>query len=144
MYYSLTFTNSQNEKKNTWDDWQLIPTYPPMIESPPLASNYINIPGGVPIDVTEWLTGKPAYGNSEGSWSFVCAGDVNRMELFRELKAFLHGQALKVALEEDPFHYYQGRFSVSAPQTGDINTSFQISYTIGPVRYAYDGTQDGI
>ena len=145
MYYSITFTNAQGVKKNTWADWGLIPTTPPMVEPPPVAANYVEIPGGPPIDVTEWLSGKPAYNNSEGSWVFVASRDpVNRTELFREMMNFLHGQQLRIEFEEDPLHYRIGRISLTSPSTGDIAFSIEIGYTINPIRYLYDGTQDGV
>lgn len=144
MYYSITFVSSANQK-NTWDSWRLIPSTPPVIEPPMVSTNFVEIPGGIPIDVSDWISGKPTYSNSEGSWSFILADDtMNRARLYQEMKAFLHGKSLKIYLEEDPGHYYIGRFSVAAPQTGETGTAFGIDYTISPVRYKLDGTKDGI
>lgn len=145
MYFSITFINGDGVKRNTWADWGLIPTTPPIIEPPSPFSNYVSIPGGIPIDVTDCISNAPSFENSEGSWNFVFDGTAcQRIQLFQELKSFLHGKKLRVELEEDPLHYYVGRFSVKAPQTGNVVTTFSIDYTISPVRYKYDDTQDGV
>ena len=44
MYYSLTFTVNGVEK-NTWSDWNMIPSTPPMIPAPEPNTNYVDIPG---------------------------------------------------------------------------------------------------
>lgn len=145
MYYSITFTNSNNETRNTWSDWHLVPTSPPMVDPPEPYTNYVEIPGRQlgPIDLTEILTGQPTFNNSEGSWDFVSAIDVeNRMELYLELKKFLHGQQMQIKFEEDPFHYYTGRITVQIPKTGKGHNQYSLKYTIAPVRYYLDGTQE--
>ena len=147
MYYSVTFINSSGVKKNTWADWRMIPSSPPMIETPEPQTNYVEIPGRKtgPLDLSEVLSDGPCYQNSEGSWEFICHDSAQpRTVLFQLLKDFLHGKALKVVLEEDPSHYYTGRFTVSKPSTGNHNATFAINYVIAPVRYKLDGTQEGL
>ena len=145
MYYSITFTNSNNETRNTWSDWHLVPTTPPMVDPPEPYINIVEVPGRHlgPIDLTEVLTGEPTFNNSQGSWSFISAIDTeNRMELYLELKKFLHGQRMQIKFEEDPFHYYEGRITVERPQTGKGHNQYSLKYTISPVRYYLDGTQE--
>ena len=147
MYYSITFINSSNQQRNTWDDWHLIPSTPPMIEAPEPYANYAEVPGRIegPIDLSETLTGGPSYQNSEGSWEFYLEeGFYSRPELYQQLKSFLHGKQMKIILEEDSSHYYYGRITVSMPQTGKTNPVFTISYNVRPVRYKLDGTRDGV
>lgn len=148
MYYSITFTNSSNVKRNTWEDWRLIPTSPPVIEPPEPFTNYVDIPGRSegPIDMSEVLTNRPTYKNSEGSWDFIMDDDnYPRPVLYQMLKNFLHGRQMVIELEEDPLHYYIGRLTLSAPQIGKSNSGFSIQYSIRPVRYnVIDGTADGI
>ena len=72
MYHSITFINSQNKEKNTWDDWYLIPSSRPVFNPPSVKTQYIDIPGANgQIDLTESLTGYPVYKNREGSWNFM-------------------------------------------------------------------------
>lgn len=145
MYYSITFTDASGQKRNTWADWQLIPSSPPMIEPPDVYTNYVDVPGRTegPIDLTDVFGDEPAFQNSEGTWEFVSATDKdNRPELYLELKRFLHGRKMKIELEEDPHHYYEGRTSVEAPRTGKGHNMYSIKYTIAPVRYLYNGTKE--
>ena len=147
MYYSITFTNSNDETRNTWSDWHLVPTSPPMVDPPEPYTNYVEVPGRHlgPIDLTEVLTGEPTFNNSQGSWGFISAIDTeNRMELYLELKKFLHGQQMQIKFEEDPFHYYVGRITVEIPRTGKGHNQYSLKYTISPVRYYLDGTQESI
>ena len=147
MYYSITFTNESGEKKNTWADWRLIPSSPPMIEPPEPYTNFVDIPGRAfgPIDLSEVLTGKPSFQMSEGSWDFIADDEAHhRTILFQELKKFFHGRKIRLELEEDPLHYYEGLFAVAAPKTGKGNVVYSISYSVFPVRYNLDGTVEGV
>lgn len=147
MYYSITFKNSSNVSKNTWDDWHLIPSSPPMIEPPEVYTNYVDIPGRTAgaIDLSEVLTGGPVYQDSEGSWEFIMEeGFYSRAELYEILKKFLHGRNMKIYLEEDPAHYYYGRITVGMPSTSNTNPTFTLDYHVRPVRYKLNGTADGI
>lgn len=146
MYYSVTFKNSAGERKNTWTDWHLIPSSPPMIEPPEVYTNYVEIPGRTagPIDLTEALTSGPTFKNSEGSWEFVSETDTdNRPALYQEFKQFLHGRSMRIELDEDPQHYYMGRIFVEKPRTGKGHNMYTFKYIIRPVRYFLDGTQEG-
>lgn len=148
MYYSVTFTNSNGVSKNTWTDWNLIPSSPPMISTPEPYTNYIDIPGRVsgPLDLSEVLTGQVAYQNSEGEWTFISNDYTeNRMQKYLELKQFLHGKRLKISLEEDPNHYYIGRAFVEEPKTGRGPNGYSIKYIVSPLRYnTSDDEPDGI
>ena len=147
MYYSVTFENSSGEKRNTWADWQLIPFSPPMIEPPEVYTNYVDIPGRPfgPIDLSEALSNGPSYQNSEGSWEFISAIDYEkRPEMYQELKKFLHGQTVRIRLEEDPDHYYKGRMFVEKPKTGNGHNIYSFKYIINPIRYLSNDTPDGI
>ena len=55
MYYSITFTDSSGVTKNTWADWHMIPSAPPIVEPPEPYTNYVEIPGrkAGPIDLSE-------------------------------------------------------------------------------------------
>lgn len=142
MYYSVTFENSDHVKKNTWSDWRLIPSRPPMLKPPEIEVNYITIPGRKkgPIALEN-----PSYGNMEGEWTFLADDEaLSRTHMFEALKKFIHGQFLKIILEEDPLHYYEGFFYVGEPQSGMGTTAYTISYVVAPVRFKLDGTEDGV
>lgn len=143
-YYSVSFDNM-----NTWDDWRLIPTSPPMVAPPACYTNYVEIPGRAsgPIDLSEALTGQPSYNNSEGEWEFTSHPDYgsvmfSRQSLYDDIRHYLHNRTRKVSFDDDPQHYYIGRFEVAVPKTGKNGTSITIKYKIKPVRYLNDGTVD--
>ena len=124
MYYSLTFTVNGVEK-NTWSDWNMIPSTPPMIPAPEPNTNYVDIPGrsGGPIDLTGTPFGKITYKRMTGSWSFLREPDNanTRKNLYETLVKYFTGRPGKVVLEEDPTHYYKGRFSVGVPQRYNVS-----------------------
>lgn len=138
MYYSLTFTVN-SVTKNTWTDWGLIPTTPPMIPNPELNTTYVDIPGrsGGPIDLTRAVFNKNTYKRMTGSWTFYkeVHGGTARMDLYETLRAYFLGKTGKVVLEEDSTHYYTGRFSVGVPQTGTGPMQITVSFDLAPVRY---------
>ena len=138
MYYSLTFT-IDNVVKNTWTDWKLIPSTPPMIPNPELNVNYVDIPGrsGGPLDLTKAVFNKNTYKRMSGSWNFYCEPENSstRKNLYETLRTYFLGKTGKVVLEEDSTHYYTGRFSVGVPQTGTGPIQITISFDLAPVRY---------
>lgn len=138
MYYSLTFTIN-GLAKNTWDNWKMIPNTPPMIPPPEPNLNYVDIPGrrGGPLDLTGIPFNKMTYKRMTGSWTFYREPEstVTRKLLYEELINYFTGKAGKVELEEDPIHYYVGRFSVGVPKTGTGPIQFTITYDLAPIRY---------
>lgn len=142
MYYSVTFENSDHVKKNTWSDWRLIPSKPPMFNPPEIEVNYVIIPGRTkgPIALPN-----PSRNNIEGEWTFIADDEaLPRIQMFDVLKTFMHGKYLKVVFEEDPLHYYEGFFYVGEPQTGSGATAYTIRYAVSPARFKLDGTEDGV
>lgn len=140
MYYSITFDNT-----NTWSDWRLIPSTPPMVVPPEPYTNYVEIPGRAegPLDLSEALSDAPTYKNSEGSWDFLRESDgTPRHLLFDAVRKKLHNRQCRIRLEEDMLHYYIGRLTVQEMKTGRNGLGITIKYTIPPVRYNLDGTKD--
>lgn len=142
MYYSLTFGSA----KNTWDDWKLIPSSPPMVPPPEPIINLVDVPGrkAGPIDLSTYPFGHLTYKRITGSWTFLrdTTHKTMRTEMYEEIRRWLHGRFTTVRLEEDPNHYYQGRFLVSAPQNSAGPTQIVISYDLEPRRYNSNGTAD--
>jgi len=144
LYYSVTF-----DDKNTWDDWRLIPTSPPMVAPPKVYENYVEIPGRVlgPIDLSEALSGCPTYNNSEGEWEFIYHPDLagagyDRQAIYDEIRSYLHHKSRRIYLDEDNAHYYVGRLEVAAPKANNSGCNFTIKYKIQPVRYNLNGSLD--
>ena len=142
MYYSLTFGG----EKNTWADWHLIPESPPMIPPPEPVVNLVDVPGRSkgPVDLSTAVFGKIVYQRVSGTWNFLRDVDSRntRTEMYETIRKWLHGKLTTVTLEEDPLHYYKGRFLVSQPSSNAYPIKISISYSLEPVRYNLDGTVD--
>lgn len=142
MYYSLTF----NGEKNTWADWRLIPGTPPMIPPPDPQTNLVDVPGRRlgPIDLSLFPFNRMTYKRITGVWDFYrdTENPGMRTNMYEEIRGYLHGKNCPVILEEDPLHYFVGRFVVGVPKNSVGPTSIQIGYDLEPVRYNQNGTID--
>ena len=73
---------------NTWTDWHLIPSSRPSVVPPTIVTKYVEIPGadGV-LDLSNFLTGRPTYGQRQGSFSFVVDNHIKSADdVLNELK----------------------------------------------------------
>lgn len=139
MYYSITFESlADGQKKNTWDDWHLIPSAPPMVVPPEAFTNYVDIPGRKqgPLDLTEVLSDGPVLLNSEGSWELIWnenyCPEMTRVQAFQTVLSFLHGKRFRITFEEDPGTSYIGRIQVGPPKPGNAYSTIELKYTIQP------------
>lgn len=70
MYHSITIG-----KKNTFQDFGLIPTSRPVITPPSPNYSYLEIPGGSgAFDISEAVSGTLTYANRNGSLEFYVKG----------------------------------------------------------------------
>lgn len=136
--FSITFGESP-DSKNTWDDWQLIPSTPPVVEPPSPNRNLVDIPGRRqgPIDLSKYPFGRITYQRISGSWTFLTEpnGHQGRVNKYESIRRWLHGRTTKIRLEEDPQHYYKGTLTVSPFSTGTGPNQIVISYDLEPLRY---------
>lgn len=132
MYHSVTIGS-----KNTWDDWHLIPSSPPVFAPPTPKTKYIDIPGADwHIDMTTALTGDVVYNGREGSLEFyVDNGHDEWFSIYSNIMNYLHGQLLHAVLEDDPIYYYEGRFSVNEWKSEATNSRIVIDYNVAPYKY---------
>jgi hypothetical protein len=139
MYHSITFGD-----KNTWDDWHLIPSSRPLFNPPTVKTKTIDIPGGNGvIDLSESLTGYPVFNNREGSIEFVIVDqDTSWVDIFSMISNYLHGRRMKAILEDDPGHYYEGRFSVNSWKSDKDWSKITIDYSVGPYKWELQSSLD--
>ena len=142
MYYSLTFGGV----KNTWTDWHLIPEAPPVVPPPQPNISLVDIPGRRkgPVDLSAALFGKITYQRITGTWNFLrdVESTTTRTELYESIRKWLHGRLTTLILEEDPTHFYRGRFMVGQPTSNAYPIRIAIGYDLEPIRYNSDGTID--
>lgn len=158
--HSLIITNRKTEeKKNTWDDWYLVPSSRPVIATPKLKSYTQDIPGADgKIDLSSSLTGYEAFENRTGSIEFIVMnqglnsslGDtygynVNNIAWTgrkAEIMNFLHGQEVQVELEDVTDWYYLGRMSVNEWKSSATYSTITLDYDLEPYRYSITDTGD--
>lgn len=131
QYHSITIG-----EKNTWDDWHLVPTSRPKFNMPGVKTNYVDIPGGDGIlDLTTVLTGRPVYGNRQGSFEFLVMNDYGEWyERYSDIATYLHGKEFKAVLDDDPDYYYEGRFSLNEWKSDKDWSRLTIDYNVGPYK----------
>ena len=140
---------------NTWNDWHLIPSSRPLINPPSFKSNYIDIPGANgSIDAsTTILTyprynldgsiasstiseSYPTYNNRTGSIEFYVMNDYGEWyNRFSEAMDYLHGQKVKIILEDEPDYYYQGRMTVNQWRSEKDWSKIVLDYNVAPFKY---------
>lgn len=127
---------------NTWADWHLIPSSRPSVVSPGIVSKYVDIPGSDgSLDLSDYLTGRVNYSPRQGQFAFVVDNDHESWETIRQkMINFLHGKKLKMRLEDDPYYYYEGRFTVGNWESGADHSSISIGYNVDPYKYKIEST----
>lgn len=111
MYHSLIISG-----KNTWDEWKLIPSSRPLVETAEPVTEYVTIPGrsGV-LDLSTLLAGHILFSNRTGSWEFYVTNDYPEYDwvtVRNSIVSFIHGKKHKVILEDDPDWEYEGLLTV--------------------------------
>lgn len=135
MYHSIDFVSGKT-KRNTWDDWHLIPTSRPFIAPPAVKTSFVEIPGGNgALDLTESLAGRPLYQPRSGSWEFIAEnGFMEWSDLYSAVMMYLHGRSMRVVLEDDPAYYYTGRLSVTNWRSDKAYSAIAINYALDPFK----------
>ena len=133
MYHSINLGS-----KNSWDDWHLVPKSRLLFAPPAVKTKYVDLPGANgSIDLTDTLTGSPAYENRQGTFEFyVINGYGNWAERYSEIMSYLHGRRMRAVLEDDPDYYYIGRFSVDGWGSEETWSTITISYNVEPYKYS--------
>lgn len=140
---SITFGEGAGAK-NTWTDWGLALLSQPDLPTPPLKTKLLESEGmDGEIDLTTAITGYPVFGNRKGRFKF--AADLRFPEWqtkLQDIKAFLHGQYMRMRLSDDPGWYWEGRFTVEDPQARPNGGTLAIAYSVGPYKWAMTATDE--
>lgn len=159
MYHSITFgdlavkndnglTQSYIEGRNTWKDWDLIPSDRPSVSAPAPNKKMIAIPGtNGALDMSTVLTGYMTYQNRTGSWNFIVANRsidtspyppegkfTHWANNYTNIMNYIHGKSMKCVLEDDPEYYYQGIFAVESWNTNKSYSNITINYDLQPFK----------
>lgn len=130
--YGVTFGT-----KHSYNDWKLITKSRPVIGSPSPKTNYIDVPeADGKLDFTEALTGEVKYDNREISFEFTVIEARNRwVSIYSEIMNFLHGKKMKLFFDEDPNHYYVGRFEIDEWASDKRTSTLVIKGDVDPYKY---------
>ena len=130
--HSVTFGD-----KNSWRDFHLVPTSRPVIPLPTFKERYVDIPWRIgAVDLGSLLTGGPTYGNRIGSIEFLVDLDPwpSWVVAYSTILDYLHGQTMRMTLDDDPEFYYEGRFTVNQWQSGASFSTIVIDYNLQPFK----------
>lgn len=138
MYHSITFG-----EKNSFNDWHLVATERPTIAQAAPKVRYIDLPGAnSSIDLTDALSGRASLSNREGSFEFYVLNDYDGYDwvtVYEVVMNYLHGQKLRMTLEDDPNYYYYGRFAVNQWKSQKDWSRIVIDYNLEPDKH-WQGT----
>lgn len=122
--------------KHSYRDWGLLLKSRPVISPPSPKTVYVDIPGsdGI-IDLTESLTGDVKFDNRTITCEFVVLDARNRWsDIYSEIMDYLHGQQMKVRLDEDPTYYYEGRLQVNEWKSDKVTSTITIEGDVEPYK----------
>lgn len=122
--------------KHSYKDWGLLLTDRPVISPPAVKTTYVDIPGADShLDLTEELTHDVKYKNRDIKCSFhVLADRKNWHNIYSNIQDYLHGQKLKIILDEDPCYYYEGRCEVDSWESSKVNSKIVIKANVEPYK----------
>ncbi len=123
--------------KHTWNDWKLIWTST-TISSPKAKTKTIKIPGGNGvIDLSEILTGHISFENRSITLGFTLHDKDRRtwQSVYSDLSNYCHGKRMKVVLDSDLTHYWEGRVSVSSSKKAKFHSTIDIALDADPFKY---------
>lgn len=122
--------------KHSYRDWGLLLKSRPVISPPSPKTVYVDIPGsdGI-IDLTESLTGDVKFDNRTIKCEFVVLDARNRWsDIYSEIMDYLHGQRMRVRLDEDPTYYYEGRLQVNEWKSDKVTSTITIEGDVEPYK----------
>lgn len=127
---------------NTWTDFHIAPKERLSVATPPVKTNYVEIPGmNGSLDYTEVLAGEPLYGNRTGSWEFIVVnGFAAWYSIYDRMRTLLHGKKVNVILREQPNYIYTGRLEIDQWKSEEHNSSITINYNFSPFKTFKEGT----
>ena len=125
---------------HTYDDFNMILSEK-KIGSPSPKIETVDVPGGDGVlDLTDYFGGVK-YGNRSLSFDFSTITSQDEfMNLFSRVQNALHGQKMKIVLDEDPDWYYIGRITVSEWKAEKNIGKLTIDCDCDPYKYKKDET----
>lgn len=117
--------------------WGLMLQSRPVISPPEPKYKLVEVPGSnAIIDLTEALTGTVTYKPREIKCQFVAKASRERWaKIHSDIMNAIHGQRLKIVLDNDPDYYFMGRITVGDMQKEKGVMVLPITATVEPFKY---------
>lgn len=122
--------------KNSYNDWELILQERPTVSPPKVKTTYVDIPNANgSLDLTEVMSNDVKYDNREITCKFHV---LNKREewhdIYSNIQDYLHGQKMKIILDENPCFFYEGRCSVDEWSSSKVTSTIVIKATVEPYK----------
>lgn len=139
---------------HTWDDFA-VEWYDLDIGTPQVKTSYKELPlESGSVDLSEAVTGRPAYGMRTISLYFAKAdrSPADWLALCSRMTSAFHGKRVPITFDFDPDYYYLGRVECETDKKSFEVSLYTITATCEPYKYAHalsaaeiisDGTQSG-
>lgn len=141
MYHSLII-NLDDEYINTWDDWFLIPSSRPVIAPPMERTDFVTVPGrDGSLDYSQSLSKKPVFDDRTGKIELYLENDVPGWDwetAYTSIIAALQGKRVRMALEDNPSHYYEGLLWVNQYKSDKGHSKITLEYRLHPTMKTLD------
>lgn len=139
--HGITFVNSLERKRHTWNDWKIVPTSRPVVLPPSIQRMEQEVPGrdGL-LDLSESLDGEIHYNNRVGTLEFYVANRDCWINVYNSIQSFIHGRRLKVILDDDKDYYHEGRIAVNDWKSDQSNSTIVIEYNLQPYKLKHEET----
>lgn len=124
-------------EKHSYRDWGLFLADRPTISEPEPKTMYIDIPASNgSIDLTESLTGEVNFYDRKITMNFLMVDKrSNWAETTSIIADYLHGQRMKIWMDEDLAYYYEGRLQINSLKSDKVKQTVVIEGTVYPFKY---------
>lgn len=120
---------------HSFRDLGLLPKSKMIVAPPDVREVYVEIAGADgDLDITEALTGRANYESREGKFEFTVINRENWDYIYSLVMNTIHGQRMRVVLDDDPHYYYNGRVKVDSFKTNKHTATLTIKGDFEPYK----------
>lgn len=118
------------------NEWGLILQERPVVSPPVVKTSYVDVIGANgSLDLTEALSEDVKYNNREITCKFIVLDDRKDWhEIYSTIQDAIHGQKMKIILDEDPTYYYEGRVAVDDWASSKVYSTIVIKANVEPYK----------
>ena len=129
--------------KHTYTAWGLMLKSTPKISAPEPKTHYVDVPGiHGEWDLSTLLTGGVRYKNRKIEMEFITMADRAQWSaIYSEILSTVHGQSVRITLDDDPNHYYTGLVTVGTPERDNKTVTLTITAEVSPFKKTSEGVE---